>query len=116
VKYLVVDTDAFSHLWQSTGPSLALEPYLTGAIPVVSFATVGEVYFGATYAGWGSVNSGILRRLSVGMSSHHTTMTWPSFGATSRLKLALAVILWARTARQMTCGFAPPRSITMLRY
>ena len=53
MKFVVVDTDAFSHLWQNTGQSSALESHLSGAVPVVSFATVGEVYFGATYAGWG---------------------------------------------------------------
>ncbi|HET8658837.1 MAG TPA: type II toxin-antitoxin system VapC family toxin [Micromonosporaceae bacterium] len=54
MNYVVIDTDAFSHLWQGSSLSAGLELHLKGVVPVLSFATVGEIYFGAAYAGWGS--------------------------------------------------------------
>ncbi|MER5453433.1 type II toxin-antitoxin system VapC family toxin [Micromonospora sp. NPDC002389] len=51
MKYTVVDTDAFSEIWQS--PSDQLLERLIGSTPVLSFATVAELHFGAAKAGWG---------------------------------------------------------------
>ncbi|GGN71417.1 hypothetical protein GCM10010112_38760 [Actinoplanes lobatus] len=53
MKYVIVDTDAFSHLWQNTARATALSSHLTGAVPVISFTTVAEVHFGAAKKGWG---------------------------------------------------------------
>jgi predicted nucleic acid-binding protein len=52
-KYVLVDTDAFSQLWQNTSTASTLSAHLVGAIPVLSFATVAEAHFGAARAGWG---------------------------------------------------------------
>jgi tRNA(fMet)-specific endonuclease VapC len=53
VKYVIVDTDAFSHLWQNTANATALSAHLVGTVPVISFTTVAEVHFGAAKKGWG---------------------------------------------------------------
>lgn len=50
---LVLDTDAFSNLWQKRGNHGDYARHLPGHIPVLSFATVAEVRFGAAKAGWG---------------------------------------------------------------
>lgn len=52
-KYVLVDTDAFSHLWQNTTTATTLASHLVGAIPVLSFASVGEAHYGAVRANWG---------------------------------------------------------------
>jgi tRNA(fMet)-specific endonuclease VapC len=51
-KYVIVDTDVFSYLWQGRPERDRFEPYLRKAIPVLSFTTVAEAYFGAAKAGW----------------------------------------------------------------
>ncbi|GIF21396.1 putative nucleic acid-binding protein [Actinoplanes tereljensis] len=53
MKYVVVDTDAFSHLWTNTVAASSFAQHLIGAVPVISFTTVAEVHFGAAKAGWG---------------------------------------------------------------
>lgn len=50
---VVVDTDAFSNLFQKRGNYADYARHLRGCVPVLSFATVAEVHFGATKAGWG---------------------------------------------------------------
>jgi tRNA(fMet)-specific endonuclease VapC len=60
VNYVVVDTDAFSHLWQNTQQAAALAPHIQGSVPVLSFTSVAEVYFGAAKANWGDAR---IRRL-----------------------------------------------------
>src|SRR5688572_24213023 len=52
-KYVLVDADAFSHLWQNTSVATTLSAHLVGAVPVLSFASVGEAHFGAERANWG---------------------------------------------------------------
>jgi tRNA(fMet)-specific endonuclease VapC len=52
VKYVVVDTDVFSLLFRGQDVDL-YRPHLDGAVPVLSFVSVAELYYGATYAGWG---------------------------------------------------------------
>ncbi len=52
-RYVLVDTDAFTHLWQNTATANSLAVHLVGAVPVISFTTVAEVHFGAEKAGWG---------------------------------------------------------------
>lgn len=51
---VVVDTDAFSNLWQKTGNHQAYAQAIVGHIPVLSFATVAEARFGAAKKGWGA--------------------------------------------------------------
>ena len=53
MKYVVVDTDAFSNLWQNPAASSSFATHLIGAVPVISFTTVAEVHFGAAKRGWG---------------------------------------------------------------
>ena len=54
VDYVVVDTDAFSYLWQKKPEAVPLRPYLNNAVPVLSCTSVAELYFGANLAGWGT--------------------------------------------------------------
>jgi predicted nucleic acid-binding protein len=50
---VVVDTDAFSCLWQRKGNHAQIAQQLVGNIPTLSFTTVAEARFGAADAGWG---------------------------------------------------------------
>lgn len=52
-SYAVVDTDVFSYLWQSRPEAARFDAALRNVIPALSFATVAEAHFGATYANWG---------------------------------------------------------------
>lgn len=49
-SYVVVDTDVFSLVWQGRPQVTPYERYIQGKIPVLSFTTVAEVYFGANRA------------------------------------------------------------------
>jgi tRNA(fMet)-specific endonuclease VapC len=52
VKYVVVDTDVFSRLYRG----LDVEQYrqmLADSVPVLSFASVAELHYGAAAANWG---------------------------------------------------------------
>lgn len=51
--YVIVDTDAFSQLWQNPTAVTSFAPHLVGSVPVISFTTVGELHYGAAKAGWG---------------------------------------------------------------
>jgi predicted nucleic acid-binding protein len=53
MRYVIVDTDAFSHLWQNPATASLFGHHLVGAVPVISFTTVAEVHFGAAKKGWG---------------------------------------------------------------
>jgi tRNA(fMet)-specific endonuclease VapC len=50
---IVLDTNAFSNLLQKRGNHQEYARHVDGHIPVLSFATVAEVHFGAARAGWG---------------------------------------------------------------
>jgi tRNA(fMet)-specific endonuclease VapC len=52
VKYVVVDTDVFSLLFRGQDVDL-YRRHLDGAVPVLSFASVAELHYGAIRAGWG---------------------------------------------------------------
>lgn len=52
MKYVVVDTDIFSYLFRGQEVD-RYRPHLDGAVPVLSFASVGELHYGAIRAGWG---------------------------------------------------------------
>src|SRR5882757_4139362 len=52
-SYVIVDTDVFSYIWQGRPEATQFEPALRNKIPVLSHTSVAEVYFGASYAGWG---------------------------------------------------------------
>ncbi|MCM4081463.1 type II toxin-antitoxin system VapC family toxin [Paractinoplanes hotanensis] len=53
MKYVIVDTDAFSHLWQNPAAASWFASHLIGAVPVISFTTIAEVHFGAAKRSWG---------------------------------------------------------------
>lgn len=53
-RYIIVDTDVFSCLWQGRDVSSNFVNELKGVVPVLSFVTIGEAYFGAMNAGWGA--------------------------------------------------------------
>lgn len=53
MKYVIVDTDAFSQLWQNPPTASSFASHLIGSVPVLSFTTVAEVHFGAAKRGWG---------------------------------------------------------------
>jgi len=50
---LLVDTDVVSYLAWDRPEAKDFVPLLTGKLLFVSFATVGEMYFGAQKANWG---------------------------------------------------------------
>ena len=50
---LLIDTDVLSYVAWQKPPAEAFVPLLVGKLPFVSFATVGEMYFGAAKANWG---------------------------------------------------------------
>ncbi|MCY3585527.1 MAG: type II toxin-antitoxin system VapC family toxin [Acidimicrobiales bacterium] len=50
---LLVDTDVFSFLRLRSEEADDFRGIVDGRLLVLSFATVGEVYFGAAKAGWG---------------------------------------------------------------
>jgi len=52
-KYVIVDTDVFSFLWQNRPEGVPYESMLRGSILALSFTSVAEAYFGAYNAGWG---------------------------------------------------------------
>jgi len=57
MRFVVVDTDALSEIWQGSSDHLAA--HLVESIPVISFAAVAELHFGAAkHAG---VSDGSLR-------------------------------------------------------
>jgi len=51
---VVIDTDVFSLVVSQHGPYRWYEPYLSGRLWVLSFATVAELRYGAGKAGWGA--------------------------------------------------------------
>ena len=53
MKYVIVDTDAFSELWQNPVGANSFATHLVDTVPVISFTTVAELHFGAAKAGWG---------------------------------------------------------------
>jgi tRNA(fMet)-specific endonuclease VapC len=52
-SFVVVDTDVFSFLWQKKNSHHLYAQHLVGKVPVLSFTSVAEAYFGATKARWG---------------------------------------------------------------
>lgn len=52
-KELVLDTDAFSVVFQKRGNHESFARHLVGRVPILIFATVAELHFGASKAGWG---------------------------------------------------------------
>lgn len=52
-RYIIVDTDIFSCLWQNRPVPNGFIDALRNTTPVLSFVTVGEVRFGARNANWG---------------------------------------------------------------
>ncbi|MER7211177.1 type II toxin-antitoxin system VapC family toxin [Streptosporangium sp. NPDC000239] len=52
MRYVFVDTDVFSYLWQGINTD-QYRPHLEGAVPALSFASVGELYYGAAKKNWG---------------------------------------------------------------
>jgi predicted nucleic acid-binding protein len=50
---VLLDTDAFSILHRGGERAAPLRPVVEGALPLLSFVTVGELLRGALQAGWG---------------------------------------------------------------
>ncbi|SDD03518.1 type II toxin-antitoxin system VapC family toxin [Actinokineospora iranica] len=53
-KFVIVDTDVFSNLWQGKPVPASFIAAMRDAIPVLCFATVAEAHFGAVNANWGT--------------------------------------------------------------
>ncbi|MCC5876863.1 MAG: type II toxin-antitoxin system VapC family toxin [Candidatus Sumerlaeia bacterium] len=49
----MLDTNIISYLWKNDPIAQRYTPHLEGRILVISFVTVGELYFWAEDAGWG---------------------------------------------------------------
>ena len=67
VQALLVDTDVFSHLTWQRAQAEPFEAILEGRLLALSFATVGEVYYGAAHAKWGERR---LRRLATALNAY----------------------------------------------
>jgi predicted nucleic acid-binding protein len=76
---VVLDTDVASHLMRGTLPA-ALVAHLSGKALAVTFVTVGELWRGATHAGWGnrrrSALAGWMERRTVIEGSERVAQTW----------------------------------------
>lgn len=57
---LLVDTDVFSFLFQDRPQASEFRDLVTGAVLVLSFTTVAELFYGARKAGWGARRTGAL--------------------------------------------------------
>jgi tRNA(fMet)-specific endonuclease VapC len=53
VSKLMLDTNIISYLWKSHSLAKLYAPHLAGKTLVISFITVGELFFWAEDAGWG---------------------------------------------------------------
>lgn len=78
MKRIIVDTDAFSMIWRGVSDHLAEQ--LVGSVPVLSFATVAELHFGAAKAGWGERRTlaleAALRRYVVAPYDQELALLW----------------------------------------
>jgi len=52
-NYLLLDTNIVSYIMKGTPEAERYKPYLQGKTLAISFITVGELWAGATYQGWG---------------------------------------------------------------
>jgi predicted nucleic acid-binding protein len=52
-RYVIVDTDVFSFVWQNRPEGTPYEAILQGSTPVLSFTSVAEAYYGAYTRSWG---------------------------------------------------------------
>ncbi|MEU4163366.1 type II toxin-antitoxin system VapC family toxin [Actinoplanes sp. NPDC026670] len=80
MKSVIVDTDVFSNLWQNAPATSGYAAHLVGAVPVISFTTVAEVYFGAEKKGWGQRRvdqlEEAMRRYVVAPYDHDLARLW----------------------------------------
>ncbi|NUT53556.1 MAG: PIN domain-containing protein [Saccharothrix sp.] len=53
-QYIILDTDAFSTLAMQRPRADSYAAVLVGKVPALTFTSVGEVYFGAYKANWGT--------------------------------------------------------------
>ncbi|MEU6698030.1 type II toxin-antitoxin system VapC family toxin [Pseudonocardia sp. NPDC046786] len=87
-SYVVVDTDVFSYIWQNRAEAAPYERYIKGKIPVLSFTSAAELYYGASYKGWGERK---VRELEASLKSYliapytpQMAKLWGSLKATAR--------------------------------
>lgn len=52
--YIILDTDAFSSLVMQRPQAESYASVLVGKVPALTFTSIGEVYFGAYKANWGT--------------------------------------------------------------
>jgi tRNA(fMet)-specific endonuclease VapC len=87
LKYVVVDTDVFSRLFRREDAE-QFRAQLTGVIPVLSFASVAELHFGATMANWGERRRGELaesiRRYVIAPYDEDMARLWGNLKAQAR--------------------------------
>jgi predicted nucleic acid-binding protein len=111
-SYVVVGTDVFSYLWQGRNQSDRYEAALKNTIPVLSFTSIAQIYFGAYSANWGGPR---LRQLEAAVRPYLVVL-WDSeiakLWGSSKLKHVVKGTRSVRTNMQMTCGFAQLQSAT----
>lgn len=75
-KYVIVDTDVFSYLLRRQNADV-YQPHLTGVVPVLSFASVAELYSGAAQANWGEGRRRDLAEATAGWAGLLTRLGTP---------------------------------------
>jgi tRNA(fMet)-specific endonuclease VapC len=87
LKYVVVDTDVFSLLLRRQDAGQYQE-HLIGEIPVLSFASVAELYYGAAMAGWGERRrrdlAEMIRRYLIAPYNEDMAKLWGALKAQAR--------------------------------
>ncbi|ROP39446.1 PIN domain-containing protein [Saccharothrix texasensis] len=53
-QHIILDTDTFSNLAMQRPQAESYASFLVGKVPALTFTSVGEVYFGAYKANWGT--------------------------------------------------------------
>lgn len=89
--------------------------HLSGTVPVLSFASVGELHYGAVRAGWGECRrqslEEVIRRYVVAPYNEEVAKLW----GTLKAQAANSGHPLGQPPRQMTCGSRQPPSTTMHR-
>jgi tRNA(fMet)-specific endonuclease VapC len=59
---ILIDTDIFTYLFKNSAEAYKFRPFVEKKMACVSFATAGELFFGAFSAGWGEKKILALRK------------------------------------------------------
>jgi tRNA(fMet)-specific endonuclease VapC len=76
---VIIDTDIFSFIFRGDTRALLFESYLKGSLIYISFASIGELYFGACNGKWVDIR---IKRLETHIARY---ITIPSNGTICKL-------------------------------